>query len=365
MSTDRGRQSGDGALFRITKYVCWFTATEVLLVVAGLPLVLALLLLDRDSSNAILYAVAGLSAGPAVAATLHCMRKMLREKDLDPARDFVRGYRLNVAVALRFWAPAVATATILLLNLGHLAGSEAATAPALRAAILLVALIGALWLTNMLVISTSFTFRLRDLARLSVFYLGASLRITLGNLGCLFLAGALLVLASEWSLLLAGSVLAGLVALTTADLDAQVEARFTAAADDTAKTTHLPEQGQDRGPGSRSVAQRPQDVRDRDMESAKEAGMDALTVNVFSWAPPQPDERTDDFTMLARFLDRLESTSTSVCLATGTSTHPAWMARADSDIARTTWTRRHGSSSSVGVICRSSTPTSLSSRASA
>jgi len=348
VSTDRGRQSGDGALFRITKYVCWFTATEVLLVVAGLPLVLALLLLDRDSSNAILYAVAGLSAGPAVAATLRCMRKMLREKDLDPARDFVRGYRLNVAVALRFWAPAVATATILLLNLG-----------------LLVALIGALWLTNMLVISTSFTFRLRDLARLSVFYLGASLRITLGNLGCLFLAGALLVLASEWSLLLAGSVLVGLVALTTAGLDAQVEARFTAAADDTAKTTHLPEQGQDRGPGSRSVAQRPQDVRDRDMESAKEAGMDALTVDVFSWAPPQPDERTDDFTMLARFLDRLESTSTSVCLATGTSTHPARMARADSDIARTTWTRRHGSSSSVGVICRSSTPTSLSSRASA
>ena len=206
------------------------------------------MLLDRDSSNAILYAVASLSAGPAVAATLHCMRKMLREKDLDPARDFVRGYRLNVAVALRSWAPAVATATILLLNLGHLAGSEAATAPALRAAILLVALIGALWLTNMLVISTSFTFRLRDLARLSVFYLGASLRITLGNLGCLFLAGALLVLASEWSLLLAGSVLVGLVALTTADLDAQVEARFTAAADDTAKTTHLPEQGQDRGP---------------------------------------------------------------------------------------------------------------------
>jgi len=55
--------------------------------------------------------------------------------------------------------------------------------------------------------------------------------------------------------------------------------------------------------------------------------MDALTVDVFSWAPPQPDERTDDFTMLARFLDRLESTSTSVCLATGTSTHPpGWRA---------------------------------------
>ena len=244
MSTGRSQQFGEGVLFRVTNYVYWLIATEVLFVVASLPLVAALLFLDRDPSNAILYALAGLPLGPAVAATLHCARKVLREKDLDPARDFWRGYRLNVAV-MAFWAPAVAVATILLLNLGHLAGSGSAGAPALRIAILGVALVGALWLTNMLVISTAFTFRLRDLARLSVFYLGASLRITVGNLACLFIAGTLLVLVSDWALLLAGSALVGLVALNTTDLVAQVEARFTAPADP-AKTMPTPEQGNDR-----------------------------------------------------------------------------------------------------------------------
>ena len=224
MST--GRQFGDGILFRVTNYVYWWLATEVLFVVAIAPLVLALVFLDRDPSNAILYALAALFLGPAIAATLHCARKVLREDDLDPARDFWRGYRLNVAV-LAFWAPAVAMATILLLDLGHLAGRSSDGATAQRIAILVVGLVGALWLTNMLVISASFTFRRRDLARLAVFYLGASYRITLGNLACLFLAGVLAVLASDWALLAAGSALVGLVALNTTDLVAQVEARFT------------------------------------------------------------------------------------------------------------------------------------------
>ena len=227
----RTRQFGDGVLFRFTNSVYWLLATEFFLVVASIPLVLALLFLDRDSSNAILYAIAGTSLGPALAATLHCVRKILREQDLNPTREFVRGYRLNVVDTLKFWVPAVAVLTILLLNLGFLQTQRSASDAALRAVMLVVALLGALWLMNMMVISTSFTFRLRDLARLSVFYLGKSLRITLGNLATLFLAGVLLLFTSDWVLLLGGSSFVYLFALNTADLVTQVQARFTGTAD--------------------------------------------------------------------------------------------------------------------------------------
>ena len=198
-------------------------ATELFLVVASIPLVVALLFLDRDSSNAILYALAATSLGPALAATLHCVRKILREKDLDPSRDFLRGYRLNVVGTLKFWVPSVAVLTILLLDSGWGSAADAV----LRAALLVVALLGTLWVMNMLVISTSFTFRLRDLVRLSVFYLGASLRITIGNLATLFLASVLLLYTSDWVLLLCGSLFVGLFALNTADLVTQVQTRFT------------------------------------------------------------------------------------------------------------------------------------------
>ena len=239
----RSRQFGDGALFRFTNWVYWLLATEFFLVVASLPLIAALLFLDRDSSNAILYAIAGTSLGPALAATLHCVRKILRENDLDPARDYLRGYRINVAVTLKFWVPSVAVLTILLLNLVILQAQHSAADAALRTVMVVVALLGTLWLMNMMAISTSFTFRLRDLARLAVFYLGRSLLITLGNLATLFLAGVLLFFTSDWVLLLCGSLFVCLFALNTADLVAQVEARFTGPVDGASPTENRTERG--------------------------------------------------------------------------------------------------------------------------
>jgi uncharacterized membrane protein YesL len=237
----RARQFGDGVLFRFTNHVYWLMATEFFLVIASLPVVVALLFLDRDSSNAILYALAGASLGPALAAALHCVRKILRENDLNPTRDFLRGYRLNVVDTLKFWVPAMAVLTILVLDSGFLQTKVSAADAALRAALLVVALLGALWVMNMMVISTSFTFRLRDLARLSVFYLGKSPRTTLGNLATLFLAAVLLLYTSEWVLLLCGSLFVFLFALNTADLVTQVEARFTGPADGASLTDKPPE----------------------------------------------------------------------------------------------------------------------------
>lgn len=232
----RAPQFGDGVLFRFTNNVYWVLATEFYFVVAILPLVVALVFLDRDASNAILYAIGGTFLGPALAATLHCLRKIMRDKDLDPTRDFLRGYRLNIADTLRYWVPAVAMLTILLLNLGSLDARGSAVDATLRIVTPVVVLLGVLLLMNMMVISTAFNFRLRDLARLSVFYLGRSLRITLGNLAILFIAAALLVLTSDWVLLLCGSLFVYLFALNTTDVVTQVGERFTRPADGAAST---------------------------------------------------------------------------------------------------------------------------------
>ena len=231
MVESRSRQYGDGALFRFSNNVYWVLATEFYFVLASLPVVGAFLFLERDPSNAILYAIAGAFLGPALAAALHCVRRIMREKDLNPTREFLRGYRLNVTDTLRFWVPSVAVMTILFLDLRFLETQSSAVDDALQVVILLVALVGVLWLMNMMVISTAFHFRQRDLARLSVFYLGKALRITVGNLATLFVAAALLLLTSDWVLLLCSSLFIYLFALNTADLVAQVEARFTGPSD--------------------------------------------------------------------------------------------------------------------------------------
>jgi hypothetical protein len=93
----------------------------------------------------------------------------------------------------------------------------------------------------MMVISTSFNFRQRDLARLSVYYLGRTLRITAGNLSVLFLAAVLLLVTSDWVVLLCGSLFVYLFALNTADLVKQVQVRFTRPADGATSTGDITE----------------------------------------------------------------------------------------------------------------------------
>ena len=94
--------------------------------------------------------------------------------------------------------------------------------------------------------------------------------------------------------------------------------------------------------GDYNPEQWPEQIWDRDMELLAQAHVDTLTVNVFSWARLQPDEHTYDFSVLDRILERLAAAGKSVCLATSTAAHPAWMALEYPDVTRVDFEgRRH------------------------
>src|SRR5450830_854408 len=94
--------------------------------------------------------------------------------------------------------------------------------------------------------------------------------------------------------------------------------------------------------GDYNPEQWPEDVWDRDSALFEEASVDTLTVKVFAWATLQPDEHTYDFAVLDRILEKLAAAGKTVCLATSTAAHPAWMARAYPDVTRVDFDgRRH------------------------
>jgi beta-galactosidase len=94
--------------------------------------------------------------------------------------------------------------------------------------------------------------------------------------------------------------------------------------------------------GDYNPEQWPEQVWNRDLQLFHEAGVDTLTVNVFSWATLQPEEHAYDFTVLDRILASLAAAGKSVCLATSTAAHPAWMAREYPDVTRVDFEgRRH------------------------
>ncbi|GAA2768392.1 beta-galactosidase [Streptomyces paradoxus] len=94
--------------------------------------------------------------------------------------------------------------------------------------------------------------------------------------------------------------------------------------------------------GDYNPEQWPEEVRDEDHRLFTRAGIDTLTVGVFTWSLTQPAPDTYDFTVLDSVLDRAAAEGRRVCLATGTAALPPWLAKRHPEVNRTDFEgRRH------------------------
>lgn len=78
--------------------------------------------------------------------------------------------------------------------------------------------------------------------------------------------------------------------------------------------------------GDYNPEQWPEEVHEDDVRLMREAGVDLVTVGVFSWALLERSPGTYDFGWLDRVLDRLAAHDIGVDLATATASPPPWLA---------------------------------------
>ena len=94
--------------------------------------------------------------------------------------------------------------------------------------------------------------------------------------------------------------------------------------------------------GDYNPEQWPEEVRAQDYKLFDAARIDTVTLGVFAWAQTQPAVDFYDFTELDRIVEQATAQGRSICLATGTGAHPAWMARRYPEVTRTDFEgRRH------------------------
>jgi len=220
------REFGEGPLSRAAALVYSLLVVELLFLLTTAPALVPLVLLDRDPSNIPLAALCVLPVGPALSAALYALHHRTADlTDLHPAAAFWRGYRANVAGALRIWIPWVAWLAILAINLANFA---AAGVPGWWAVLLvLVALAVSLWGLNALVITSLFSFRTRDIVRLAAYFVGHARGVTLGHAGLLAAVVGVTVLTSEAVLALLGSVFALAVLSTSRPVTDEVRREYT------------------------------------------------------------------------------------------------------------------------------------------
>lgn len=77
--------------------------------------------------------------------------------------------------------------------------------------------------------------------------------------------------------------------------------------------------------GDYNPEQWPESVWHEDVRLMREAGVNVVSLAVFSWARLQPTEHTWDFGWLDRIIDLLSGNGIFICLATATGSPPPWM----------------------------------------
>jgi hypothetical protein len=196
MSGVRTAGFGTGVLSRAAGLVHTLVTVQALLLLAAAPGLAGLFLLGPDPANLPLAAVCLLPLGPAVSAALYALHHRGRDlTDLHPARTYARGWRLNALPALKLWTPLLAWLTVIAFTLTHF---PAAGIPGWWAVPLAVTGAGSLlWGAHALVLTSLFTFRGRDTARLAAYFLVRHGRATLGAASLLLLVAASTALLTE------------------------------------------------------------------------------------------------------------------------------------------------------------------------
>lgn len=240
---------GSGPLFTAATTVYGVMVGDALLVLCNILLVLAPALVSLSAGMPTasvsrsgpgygaqlgLVFLALVPVGPSLVAAAYAFNRLLAGEETGVFRDFVRGYRANFRQALAVWVPYVAVMAAVVVNLLLLPGSFDAGKPAQSAARvgllglgLLVATAG---VTAMLLLSR-FTFRVRDLYRLSLYSLGAQKRVSLGNAGILFVTAFLLTATTAGLLIVIAGPVVFLICLNSRPLLKFMEQKFTVQAE--------------------------------------------------------------------------------------------------------------------------------------
>ena len=228
MVVQKKAEYGAGPLFRAAGTVAGVLMGSALLVLGNAPFFVVLL--AGPFTAGWLAVVALLPAGPALVACMYAFNRLLAGYDRGVSRDFVRSYRLNFAQAVKVWAPYLLILAVIAVNLAGLPaslGPANPVEPALRLALLVLALLVATAGLHALMLLSRFSFRTRDLYRLSLYSFSARKRASLGNAGILFVAATLLLMTTAFLLPVIAGAVVFLGCLNSRPLLRLVEEKFT------------------------------------------------------------------------------------------------------------------------------------------
>lgn len=170
-------------IYTFTSYIYWFILLTFYFSVTNLLFYIFLLFFEWDFNNISLFILSLLPAGPSLSALFYCFNKMDKKELLMPTKVFFEGYRKNYKDACKLWLPANLILFILAVDLQYYLLTETIFSNIMFYVFLILTVLFLLILLYAVQINTFFVFSIRDIFRLSIYYVVMNIKVTLGNLG--------------------------------------------------------------------------------------------------------------------------------------------------------------------------------------
>ncbi|PWU69367.1 MULTISPECIES: YesL family protein [Gracilibacillus] len=219
-------QYSQGGFYRFSNYVYWLLVLNMLFIFTNLLFFAAFMLLIPSISNAIFYFIAFIPSGPAFAALSHSLGVLVRDKDIAPFAEFWKAYRENFLDVMKVWIPILMTFFILVIDIQYFNQNPTVFYQILNGIFLVALLLLTIFTFYVLVITTHYKFRIRDIYRLSIYYIFTRIKITTGNLGIVFLTIVLMFFTTDFILIFITSLVTWFLMMNTKPIIDDVKVSF-------------------------------------------------------------------------------------------------------------------------------------------
>lgn len=216
----------EGSFYRFSQVVYWLMVVNFWFVLSNLLLITVFLLWVPSITSAVIFYIASLPMGPAIAALCHSLTKFSKDKDIPPTKTYFQSLRKNGIEALKVWIPIVTVGYILVIDIQYFQQNPTVFYQILNGVFLVVLFLMTIFTFYSLLIMTHYSFRIRDIYRLSVYYLFTWIKISSGNLCIVFLSIVLIFLTNDFIVLLLGSIIVWVLVLNSRKLLADVKISF-------------------------------------------------------------------------------------------------------------------------------------------
>jgi hypothetical protein len=201
--------------------------TVCLALAVAVPFI-ASIFVERHASNIPIFALLVWACVPGVSAAFFTCQQRVRDLDGSPFATFLGGLCRNTFGALTLAAPVIALGGFTAFNAAF--GDAAGVPAGFMWAGIGITVVALVWLSHVLHIHAQFEFRLRDVARLGLYYVTATPRVSLGALSLWVFSLGVVYFTSDGVLVLSGGVVSYLFWRNALPLLNDVRARFVEAA---------------------------------------------------------------------------------------------------------------------------------------